>query len=261
MLRRSRPDLQPASFVRSCACAGTSRGPQSRLPPLYKCREPRMRGSNSRHQRSLFTSSYNPITAHTSTTSTTTSLYSRNIQSHTHTRKRSITNMASATSVFDFKPLNSKLHPSHAWFAPATTSIPHHVATAMCPFHASAILPHSHHTLVANSQQRRANPHPSPPTPAKSYSSSTPPPSAASPPNTAVSKRSTRRSKPRTPASSSSSASPATNSAARSPRPTTRSRSSARSTTASPSPSSARRRSTATMPTRCGSTSRARSRG
>lgn len=154
MLRRSRPDLQPASFVRSCACGGTSRGPQSRLPPLYKCREPRMRGSNSRHQRSFVTTSYNPITAHTSTTSTTSStisLYPKNIQSHTHTAKRNITNMASATSVFDFKPLNSKSHLSHVWFAPATISTPHNVATAMCPFHAYTPHSHYHRTLIANS--------------------------------------------------------------------------------------------------------------
>lgn len=238
-----------------------SRGPPSRLPSLYKCREPRMRDSNSRHQRSLFTAGYNPITAHTSTTSTTTSLYPRNIQSHIQTPKRNIANMASATSVFDFKPLNSKSHPSHAWFAPATALLPHHVATAMCSYHQFISTSHYHHTFVANSQQRRASPHPSPPTPAKSSSSSTPPPSAASPPNTAALRTSTRRSKPRTQASLLSSASPATSSAARSPRPTTRSRSSARSTTALPSPSSARRRLTATMPTRCGSISRARSQG
>lgn len=135
MLRRSRPNLQPASFVRSCGGGGMSRGPPSRLPSLYKCRGARMRGYNSRHQASLFTASYNTITAHTSTTSSTTSLYPTNTQSHIHSRKRNISNMASATSVFDFKPLNSKSHPSHAWFAPATTPTPLVVALTMCPHH------------------------------------------------------------------------------------------------------------------------------
>lgn len=135
MLQRSRPHLPPASFVRSCGGGGTSRGPQSRFPALYKCRGARMRGHNSRHQASLFTASYNPITAHTSTTSSTTSLFPTNTQSHIHSRKRNISNMASATSVFDFKPLNSKSHPSHVWFAPATTPTPPHVALTMCSHH------------------------------------------------------------------------------------------------------------------------------
>lgn len=135
MLRRSRPNLQPASFVRGFGGGGTSRGPQSRLPSLYKCRGASMRGYNSRHQASLFTTSYNPITAHTSITSSTTSLYPTNTQSHTHSRKRNISNMASATSVFDFKPLNSKSHPSHVWFAPATTPTPPHVVLTMRRYH------------------------------------------------------------------------------------------------------------------------------
>ena len=79
---------------------------------------------SSRHQASLFTTGFYPITPHTSRTSTTTSLYSKYFQSHIRSPKRNISNMASATSVFDFKPLNSRSHPSHVLFAPATIPIP-----------------------------------------------------------------------------------------------------------------------------------------
>lgn len=261
MLQRSRPNLQPASFVRRCGGRDTNRGPQSRLPSLYKCRGARMRGYSSRHQASLFTPGFNPITPHTSHTSTTTSLYSKYFQSHIHSPKRNISNMASATSVFDFKPLNSKSPPSCVQFAPVTIPIPLRVRRQYIPITPLLCTPTATSHAHANSPQRRASQHPSPPMPARFSSSSIPPPSAASPPSTAASRPSTRRLKPLTPASLSSSASPATNSAVRSPQPTTRSKSSARSTTASRSPSSARRMLTAIMPIRCGSTSRTRSRG
>lgn len=147
MLQRSRPNLQPASFVRRCGGRDTNRGPQSRLPSLYKCRGARMRGYSSRHQASLFTPGFNPITPHTSHTSTTTSLYSKYFQSHIHSPKRDISNMASATSVFDFKPLNSKSPPSHVQFAPVcasynTNSPPR--PTAIYPYHPSAMHSHCH---------------------------------------------------------------------------------------------------------------------
>lgn len=155
--------------------------------------------------------------------------------------RRNIANMASATTVFDFKPLDSMLTsspppPSSALsISPSLHSQLSSCASHSCS-HCSAV--HLKSTLhpslfqrtcqhPTNPPQRKANPSRSPNTPAKSSSSLTRPPNAASHPNTGASSPYTKRSPPLTPANSRSSASHATSSAARSPAPTTRSLSSA----------------------------------
>ena len=125
-------------------------------------------------------------------------------------------NMSSATTFYDFKPLDSK------------------------PNRPSLLFTHHHLPILTHplpSQQRRAPNSPSPPTKAKSSSSSTSPPNAASPRNTPASKRSTRKSRRSTPTTLRSWAFHATSSAGRNRVPRKKSSRSASSTMAFRSPS------------------------
>jgi hypothetical protein len=139
--------------------------------------------------------------------------------------------MSSATSFYDFKPLNSK-SPLYLFCRSSRST-------------RSTPLTHTPH------YQRKGNPSPSQTIRTKLSSSSTRPQNAASHLNTKDLRSSTNPSKRNTPKTSQSSASHATNSAAKSPGPTTTFSPSARSTTASRSPSWARRKSMAIMRSRC----------
>jgi hypothetical protein len=148
-------------------------------------------------------------------------------------KSHSIRTMASATTFYDFKPVDSMSRPLQ--YPPDRRRKNNENAL-----------------LTQPQQQRKANPSTWPPSKAKSSSSSTQPPNAASPLNSKASRTSTSPSKPSTPKTSPFWASPATSSAAKTPAPTTRSRRSARSTTASPSPCWASWMSMAIMRRPCG---------
>lgn len=132
-------------------------------------------------------------------------------------------NMASATSFYDFKPLDSM-----SLSAPPLSV---HIYSYPALKHTTSFMA-NRLTQLTQSSQSAARRFPSPTTRARSSSSSTLPPSAASPLSTPVLRSSGPTSRASTPMTLSFSASPATSSAARSPAPTMTFRSSASSTTA-----------------------------
>lgn len=138
-------------------------------------------------------------------------LYQRPSTSQIQTRK-----MSSATSFYDFKPLDSTSSHLNIFIQ---LQLPRHSTTT------------TSHTANLRPQliplQKKAPPSPSPPTPAKSSSSSIRPPSAVSRLNSKDSRSSTRTYRPRTQTTSSSSASLATNSPDKNPAMMRQSKSSA----------------------------------